>query len=91
MSDTESSNTEQDYLEKEKLLCEIDRFQSEIKVHIDFFEDFVDDLVPWKIETGELENLRKISSTLREAVKIFRELNNLITLKPSDSKDSGKN
>ena len=91
MSDTESSDTDQDYLEKEKLLREIDRFQSEIKVHIDFFEDFVDDLVPWKMETGELENLWKISSTLREAVKIFRELNNLITLKPSDSKNSGKN
>ena len=87
MSDTESSENEQEqeFLEKEKLLCEIDRFQSLISVHMEFFESFIDDVVPWKIETGELENLRKISTTLKEAEKIFRELNNIITTKPSDS------
>ena len=87
MSDTESSENEQEqqFLEKEKLLREINRFQSKISVHMEFFESFIDDVVPWEVEKGELEHLRKISNTLREAMKIFRELNDFITTKPSDS------
>ena len=87
MSDTESSENEQEqqFLEKEKLLREIDRFQSEISVHMEFFESFIDDVVPWEIETREMEQLRKIRITLMEAVKMFRQLNDFITTKPSDS------
>ena len=86
MSDKESSEDEleQQFAEKEKLLHEINRLQSELSVHMEFLENVVDDFVPWKIEAGELENLHKLASSLRDAVKIFREMHAIIT-KPSSS------